>query len=233
MTTEVRLPSWDDYAGDAAVAGPFENQILYRMCRDHPAHDDPYVTAGKIMAIGRIYAASPERGAGTAQRPGESLPEAIGMALSRTDLDARLGELRFEARLSRELIAPLSALHCELVSWIIDATKLWSLKSVQDSGWPAAQHGSFASKYLHFHRPNAFPISDQYARAGLQCLNGVGTTTYARLCAGVLNVAAQSPANWTPRSIDTGLVAAGRVHSARRRGPCPQCGQQKRQRALV
>lgn len=228
MNTQSVLPTWDDYAFKAAIAGPFENQILYRMSRDHPSHDDPYVTAGKIMAIGRIYAASPERRAGSAERPGQTLPEAIGVALAASDLDAELTALPFQTRLSADLVSQVSEIHGDLVGLITKTTKAWSSKTALDENWRAAKHSSFASKYLHFHRPNAFPINDQFVRAGLQCLNGVGTTTYARLCRSVLEVAAGVAPDWTPRSLDTILLAAGRVHSARGNSPCPQCGQRKR-----
>lgn len=57
-------PNWADYCTKDIIAGSFENRILYAMCRDHPSHDKADIIAGKIIAIGRIYAASPQRGAG-------------------------------------------------------------------------------------------------------------------------------------------------------------------------
>lgn len=71
------VPNAQDYAKYRNVAGTFENQMLYRMCADFPAHDDPYVVAGKITAIGRVYAASPTRGAGKPLTPGTSLVDYI------------------------------------------------------------------------------------------------------------------------------------------------------------
>ena len=100
MAMEAEMsPSWDQYCNAPNLAGPFENLILYAMCRDHSDHKNPYVTAGKVTAIGRIYAAAPERGAGKG-RATESLAQAIGKRLADMLLDERLSEIEFVERFS-------------------------------------------------------------------------------------------------------------------------------------
>ena len=45
------IPNWDC----------FSNRILYHMCEEYPLHNDKDIIAGKIMIIGRTYAAAIER----------------------------------------------------------------------------------------------------------------------------------------------------------------------------
>lgn len=220
------MTTLDDYCGSRDTAGAFENQVLYRMCRDHPHHDDPYVTAGKVLAIGRIYAASPERGAGKAQPDAGLLGEAIGRALRDSELDAKLDAIPFQARLAPAMVPELVNAHKLVVDEVSRATKKWSIKATTKT-WEPRTHISFASKYLHFHRPNAFPIYDQYVRAGLQCANGKGASTYEGVCRGVLKAMARTSGDWTPRSIDTWLVIMGKAHQLRTEATCPYCSQQR------
>ena len=39
----------------------FGNRILYKMCEEYPLHNDADVLCGKILLIGRSYAAAIER----------------------------------------------------------------------------------------------------------------------------------------------------------------------------
>lgn len=177
-------PGWEAYTGDAETAGLFENQILYTMCRDNPAHGDPYVTAGKITAIGRIYAAAPERGAGSGREPG-SLSHAIAVRLTNSSLDERLNAIAFADRFSEANIAQIVEAQRLLMEEVAHATRRWSI-SGDDGACSPRNQASFASKYLHFHRPNAFPIMDSYAKAGLACAGLKGPFgTYEQFCAGI------------------------------------------------
>lgn len=160
-------PNWETYTGDPETAGPFENRILYAMCRDNPAHSDPYVTSGKITAVGRIYAAAPERGAGSGREPG-SLSHAIAIRLANSPLDERLDAIAFADRFSDANRAQIVQAQQFFVDEVARATRGWSV-SGDDADWSPRNQASFASKYLHFHRPNAFPIMDSYAKAGLAC----------------------------------------------------------------
>ena len=216
-------PAWNAYTGDPETAGPFENQILYAMCRDNPAHGDPYVTAGKITAIGRIYAAAPERGAGSGREPG-SLSHAIAVRLADSPLDERLDAIAFAERFSEANRAQVVEAHRLLVDQVALATRGWSI-AVDDEDWSPRNQASFASKYLHFHRPNAFPIMDSYAKAGLACAGLKGSfDTYERFCAGIARHVEGRNSDWTPRSIDTDLVLWGRAHRNRISSHCRECG---------
>lgn len=220
---KVPTPGWEAYTGDAQTAGPFENQLLYAMCRDYPAHGDPYVTAGKITAIGRIYAAAPERGAGSGRKPG-SLSHAIAVRLANSPLDERLNAIAFADRFSEANTGQIVEAHRLLVDEVAYATRGWSI-SGDDGAWSPRNQTSFASKYLHFHRPNAFPIMDSYAKAGLACAGVKGPfSTYKQFCAGIVNHVEKQDGGWTPRSIDTDLVFRGRAHLDRTGTLCRQCG---------
>jgi len=215
-------PGWEAYTGDPETAGPFENQILYAMCRDNPANDDPYVTAGKITAIGRIYAAAPERGAGYG-RETDSLAYAIGVRLANCALDEQLEAIGFAERFSQSTRAQVVEAHSLLVAETAIATRGWST-AADDETWFPRNQASFASKYLHFHRPNSFPIMDSYARAGLACAGVSGRfNTYERFCAAMArHVDGQGP-GWTPRSVDSDLVNRGRIHLDRAGLRCRRC----------
>lgn len=216
-------PTWEAYTGHAETAGPFENQVLYAMCRDNPAHSDAYVTAGKITAIGRIYAAAPERGAGPGREPG-SLSQAIAVRLANSPIDDRLNAIAFADRFSEASIAQIVEAHRLLVQEVAHATRGWSISS-DDGAWSPRNQASFASKYLHFHRPNAFPIMDSYAKAGLACAGLRGPFgTYQQFCAGIARHVEGQDLSWTPRSIDTHLVIRGRAHLDRTGSLCRQCG---------
>lgn len=216
-------PDWQAYTRDPETAGPFENQILYAMCRDNPAHGDPYVTAGKITAIGRIYAAAPERGAGSG-REASPLAHVIAVRLLKSPLDERLKAIAFAERFSESNRAQVVRAHQLLVDEVALATREWSTAFDNEDRSPRKQ-ASFASKYLHFHRPNAFPIMDSYAKAGLLCagLNGP-FDNYERFCAGFATHVEDQVPSWTPRSIDTRLVMRGRAHLDRTGTSCRECG---------
>lgn len=199
-------PRWDQYCNDDSVAVTFENRILYAMCRDFPAHCNPHVTAGKISAIGRIYAASPERGAGKGKGP---LAKAIARQLQASSLDSKIAEIAFADRLSDALLAKVVSAHEFLVQEISDATKGWS-ENGKNTSWEPRRHHSFASKYLHFHRPNAFPIMDKYAKAGLLDFGMKGAhRDYQSFCSAFLEYAGKQNSDWTPRSLDPDLVVRG------------------------
>ena len=52
----------EKYSDDLEQAITYENQMLYRMVHEEPFHVDSNKISGKLIAIGRIYSASPERG---------------------------------------------------------------------------------------------------------------------------------------------------------------------------
>ena len=224
----------DQYCTDATTAGAFENQVLYSMCRNSSSsdHSSSYVTSGKVLAIGRIYAASPERGAGQMKSDGMPLSQAIGDKLKVSKLDKYLGEIGPLHRIDDEdTLTKVVKLHSYLVDAVVSATCLWtSNKKPRNS--KLRKHPSFASKYLHFHRPNAFPIMDSFAKAGLKCSGSKGNIDeYGQFCRAFLLNATEQGELWTPRSIDTELVRRGRIHkNTEAEQNCKECGQKSRKR---
>lgn len=206
-------PSLPDYIAKKSLSGPFENQVLYRMCAEHPLHEDPFVTSGKVIAIGRIYAASPERGAGKGRHPSQTIFAAIGETLAGSNLDHKLqaiGESFFE---DDGVASKVVELQHDLVERISQTITRWSTNSVSNSWIPRAQK-SFASKYLHFHLPNAFPIMDGFAKTGLRSNVTTGSIdTYAKFCAAMLDHVKSQIGPWSLRGIDTRLVLQGREQS--------------------
>jgi hypothetical protein len=191
----------DRYCDELDVAGTYENQILYRVClRDAPGHCHIKQTMGKLIAVGRIYAASPERGAG----PAEARPkfwESLAEKLKAEDLDARLEVFDHAARFDVKMLKNVVFCHHGLVEWLYSATKELNPKV------NPRRHPSFASKYLHFHRPNTFPIMDSFATAGL--FHKAGPVSYQRFCNELIR-AELYVGKKTLREIDSDLVIAGR-----------------------
>jgi hypothetical protein len=206
-------PSLHDYIAKKSLSGPFENQILYRMCAEHPLHKDPFVTSGKVIAIGRIYAASPERGAGKGRHPSQTIFAAVGETLVESNLDHKLeaiGDSFFE---DDGVASKVVDLHGYLVDRIGRAITLWSTNGESDD-WTPRAYKSFASKYLHFHFPNAFPIMDSFAVLGLRSNVTTGSIdTYAKFCAAMLDHVKSQIGPWSLRGIDTRLVLQGREQS--------------------
>ncbi|MFV2035546.1 MAG: hypothetical protein ACC631_10660 [Halocynthiibacter sp.] len=220
----------DSYCNDKNAAIFFENQVLYKMCRDNNDHKSAYVTSGKVLAIGRIYAASPERGAGRIRPGGIPLLQAIGEKLSGSSLDGLLGDIDPSNWITDHgLLDAIVETHEFLVDAIKAATTAWPAEGRKE-GWKPRNQGSFASKYLHFHRPNAFPIMDSFAKAGLKCVGQNGAfNTYEKFCKAFVLHACTQDKNWTPRSIDTELVRRGRIHKDTKPGEtCTCCDYKKK-----
>jgi hypothetical protein len=76
------------YCEEREIAQTFENQYLYRMCIDAPNHNDTYKTAGKLIAVSRIYSASPARGAGKRSISGPSFFDYLAKSLDASELDS-------------------------------------------------------------------------------------------------------------------------------------------------
>ncbi len=210
-------PSHADYTKCRTIAGTFENQALYKMCLDQPRHDDAYHVEGKLIAIGRIYAASIERGAGKPNSGGISVLKHVAecFANSRFELDNYLNELPHDKKLEGgAFFKDVIECHKYLVDSIKCSIESWK-DCVRNERWTPLAHASFASKYLHFHKPNAFPIMDSFADKGLQNKGLKGAySNYEKFCSKVLKIS-NGNANWTLRSIDTELVDIGRSTSRR------------------
>ena len=74
----MRVSPWD-----------FSNQVLYDLCRSHPAHDDESVVIAKMLLIGRAYSAAIERRKNKEQGAGTDTfyVETVGPMLRKSKID--------------------------------------------------------------------------------------------------------------------------------------------------
>ena len=133
------------------------NEWLYTLCSEHRDHRDNAATAAKLLVIGRVYAATLERGRGKA--PGAELDsdafylDVAAPALRSSELDARLDRLK-ELALEEAVVPEILRTHGyleRLLRRLSGRTKR-----------------SLASKYLHFHAPHLFFIYDTRASVALR-----------------------------------------------------------------
>lgn len=186
------------------------NQVLYDLCRDYPHHTNPEEIVAKVWLIGRAYSASVERGRGKAETAALSndrfYVEAVPKALTACGLDGRLRRLSRMKSDNRSWSGAVLETHACLV-------KAFNALTTKDKR-------SLASKYLHFHLPNAFYIYDSRAassirKLGLRSRNDPASTNgdreYARFvdCASQLRdrVEGQFDVRLTPRQLDRLLLA--------------------------
>lgn len=128
----------------------WENDILYRMCREEPTHERDEVIIGKIGLIGRATAAAIERRKKKHVIKGEDIYlKKVAPLIKASDIDNWINSARQIDYLTKENMAAALHAHCQL-------TRLFAQISGEDKP-------SLASKYLHFHLPNAFFILDAIA----------------------------------------------------------------------
>lgn len=129
----------------------FGNVILYKMCAERPRHTELDTIASKVWLIGRSYAAAIERGAGRKMRAdGDFYMDQVAPPIKRSPIDKWIASVRHIKRLTNENI--VDSLRCH--------KKVMNLFTGIANG---RTKRSLASKYLHFHAPNAFFIYDSRA----------------------------------------------------------------------
>jgi hypothetical protein len=185
---------------DIIAARGIGNLAFYRMCAEHGTHDDVEHVRDKLVFISRVYSVS--RGLGGQW---DALAETL------VDNFAKLDKLIEAAR-----CAPFPTSRkapCEAHAFLDRLT----CTQLKNSGIAASGRASFASKYLHFHAPDAFPILDTVASQGLRSLTpGFRTSIqnpapYPRFCERLAHYVAGSGKSGTSlRHIDQELLAAGR-----------------------
>ena len=145
LTQALGVTEMTRYIEDAG----FGNHILYKMCRAYPDNKDLEVIGGKLWLIGRSYAASVERKAG---KNFKWLP--LKKAISSSQLDSQIRACRKIKRLTEGNLHLALTAHKTLTKILKKATNL--------------EKRSLASKYLHFHAPQAFFIYDSIAAGELR-----------------------------------------------------------------
>lgn len=147
----------------------FGNQVLYDMCKNNLGHEDADVIAGKIWLIGRSYAAAVERREKTNGDSDGYYYEKVVPAFIRDHeiIDDYIAQLRqcseftsksIDLKRDRELAKLSVVAHGALVEVLIKSSTLEN---------PLVKR-SFASKYLHFHCPEAVYIYDDRANTALR-----------------------------------------------------------------
>ena len=138
----------DDYSG-------YGNKVLYQMCKDAPKHVSIDEISGKIWIIGRSYSASIERKAGANMVEGEDfIKTKVAPAMRNSGIDTWLESVSSISRLTDKNIELSLACHKKLTDLFKKITGI--------------DKRSLASKYLHFHRPQAFFIFDSVANTNIR-----------------------------------------------------------------
>jgi len=183
------------------------NNILYKMCLDHPNHTDIEEIRAKIWLIGRSYAASIERRSKSNNKHinddfYDYVVNEFVKFNKETGFDSKLQALK-NKEFNEETLKDILAIHGELTKFFYKLT--------------GKEKRSLASKYLHFHVP-IFPIYDSRANNSInQIIKGkeedselIGDQEYSKFCYKVLFlynlIKEKTGKNPTLREIDTFLV---------------------------
>ena len=134
------------------------DDALYDLCRRHPGHTDRSEVTAKIAMVGRVYAAGLERR--VTPPPGQQAIAVI--AKYAREHGGEIDRIIMALDPVQEPLDPAS------MSLIVEQHgRLTALLRAVATDGKAPR--SFASKYLHFHRPFV-PIYDEYARQKLSRL---------------------------------------------------------------
>lgn len=133
------------------------DSVLYRLCAEHPRHEEYKWVHAKVFIIGRTYSSGMERNVAKLGGQGSSLRQvAQQLWKQHEEVDRLFRHLQAVSEpLSAEKVAKLVELHGHLLKVIRPVTR--SGRSPR----------SFVSKYMHFHN-SAVPIYDSYAASELK-----------------------------------------------------------------
>lgn len=120
------------------------------MCRDYPNHDKPELVRNKMIFIARVYSVARNMG-------GKWDEMANAVVCIHEELDHALNAL--DGSRFPDSVDAVISVHAMLDKGVCNVLKK------NDTETPLRH--SFSSKYLHFHRPDAFPILDSFAKLGL------------------------------------------------------------------
>jgi len=130
------------------------NEVLYRLCEDHPNHISEDEILAKIWLIGRSYSAAIERRKDSREVSGEAFyTKVVGPRMRQAQIDKWLSPLSRHRRATSENCAEIIEAHKRLTDLFFVITGM--------------EKRSLASKYLHFHFRNLFYIYDARAARGI------------------------------------------------------------------
>jgi len=132
----------------------FGNEVLYRLCEEHPHHINEDEILAKIWLVGRSYSAAIERRRDSREVGGEAFyTSVVGPKMRRAKIDQWLAPLSRYSRPTLENCREIIDAHKRLTDLFNEITGL--------------EKRSLASKYLHFHFRNLFYIFDSRAAQNL------------------------------------------------------------------
>jgi hypothetical protein len=141
------------------------NDVLYRLCEKYPFHDSSEEIVAKVWLIGRSYAAAVERGRVAGANSEKFYTDTVAPAFRDSDLDHRLAQVQRGRTIGDGDVQEVLEIHANLA------------KTVHKISGRIGR--SFASKYLHFHRPLYFPIFDSRAAEGVRkCVVGRAESSF-------------------------------------------------------
>jgi hypothetical protein len=123
-----------------------------RRAKRYPDHRKRREIIAKLVIIGRVYAAAIERG--SPEGADNLYIEKIGPAMQRSRLDILLSRLPDGRSTWSGRLTAAVEVHSALM-------KIWEKAGAKGKR-------SLASKYLHFHRPDVFPLFDRRADIGIR-----------------------------------------------------------------
>lgn len=129
------------------------NNVLYRLCEEHPKHDCGEAIIAKVWLIGRSYAAAIERRNNAAGTSDNFYETTVVEKMKEPKIDEWLAGLPEQMTDPWSELGSIVTVHKKLMKLFFDITEL--------------EKRSLASKYLHFHKPNLFFIYDSRAKAAI------------------------------------------------------------------
>lgn len=149
------------------------NDILYDLCRTFPRHVNDAEIIAKVLLIGRVYAATIERGRGDSVGANVSgdvfYTEHVTKAFRNSELDGRLKSLAKFDDIDESSVSEVLDTH----GYFVTVLKRLTHKEKR----------SFASKYLHFHRPKLFFLFDSRAVDAIRKLDAPAVSIPSRATA--------------------------------------------------
>ena len=157
-TTEAQK-AWKNYQGDPNKnRWDFANQALYDLCSRHPQHNNADEIVAKVWMIGRCYAADVKRTPVAKNVSGCFYYDNIAPAIKKQGqaLDSLIDKINQGVQQGTNVENLVLNAHGMLVNIFKSVTK--------------RENRSLASKYLHFHCPQAVFIFDSDASGKIKTL---------------------------------------------------------------
>jgi hypothetical protein len=132
------------------------DRTLYRLCVEHPRHEDPDAVYAKLWLIGRTYATGIERSIKSEGWQGSSMDQVARLLLGKAHfVDGLVLGLKPTAEpLTPQKLLVIADAHGQLTHLLSQITR------------KGMSPRSFVSKYLHFHCPSV-PLYDTNAVSAL------------------------------------------------------------------